>query len=202
MGFFRQEYWSGLPFPSPGDLPEPGTEPGFPALQADSLPLAKLKLNSFQLCYYSFSSMFFMFFSLSHPQNVFSCIGKDGLWPAGLWNHIQLWAESIDFRSWRSFLEIGSWVWASFLEWDAEGDEDVALRMTSQRLCLPLIWGKMKYLVQRPNAVGCWEVSFIQLLFNHIQVQVLNSLTTQFISVMAVYMCWFSSQTTMESENF
>ena len=32
MGFTRQEYWSGLPFPSPGDLPDPGIEPGFPAL--------------------------------------------------------------------------------------------------------------------------------------------------------------------------
>ena len=32
MGFFRQEYWSGLPFPSPGDLPDPGIEPGSPAL--------------------------------------------------------------------------------------------------------------------------------------------------------------------------
>ena len=32
MGFSRQEYWSGLPFPSPGDLPDPGTEPGSPSL--------------------------------------------------------------------------------------------------------------------------------------------------------------------------
>ena len=38
MEFFRQEYWSGLPFPSPGDLPDPGIEPGSPALHADSLP--------------------------------------------------------------------------------------------------------------------------------------------------------------------
>ena len=38
VGFSRQEYWSGLPFPSPGDLPDPGFEPGSPALQADSLP--------------------------------------------------------------------------------------------------------------------------------------------------------------------
>jgi hypothetical protein len=38
MGFSRQECWSGLPFPSPGDLPEPGIEPGSPALQADALP--------------------------------------------------------------------------------------------------------------------------------------------------------------------
>ena len=38
MEFSRQEYWSGLPFPSPGDLPDPGIKPGSPALQADSLP--------------------------------------------------------------------------------------------------------------------------------------------------------------------
>ena len=37
MGFSRQEYWSGLLFPSPGDLPNPGIEPGSPALQADTL---------------------------------------------------------------------------------------------------------------------------------------------------------------------
>ena len=37
MEFSRQEYWSELPFPSPGDLPDPGIEPGSPALQADSL---------------------------------------------------------------------------------------------------------------------------------------------------------------------
>ena len=38
MGFSRQGYWSGLPFPSPGDLPDPGIEPRSPALQADALP--------------------------------------------------------------------------------------------------------------------------------------------------------------------
>ena len=38
MEFFRQEYWSGLPFPSPGDLSNPGIEPGSPSLQADALP--------------------------------------------------------------------------------------------------------------------------------------------------------------------
>ena len=38
MGFSRQGYWSGLPFLSPRDLPNPGNEPGSPALQADSLP--------------------------------------------------------------------------------------------------------------------------------------------------------------------
>ena len=38
MEFSRQEYWSGLPYSFPGDLPHPGIEPGSPALQADSLP--------------------------------------------------------------------------------------------------------------------------------------------------------------------
>ena len=45
MGFSRQEYWSGLPFPTSGDLPDPGIEPTSPispALQADSLPLSYL----------------------------------------------------------------------------------------------------------------------------------------------------------------
>ena len=37
MGFSRQEYWSGVPFPSPGYLPNPGIEPRSPALQADRL---------------------------------------------------------------------------------------------------------------------------------------------------------------------
>ena len=40
MGFSRQEYWSGLPFPAPMDLPHPGIEPLSPALKADSLPLS------------------------------------------------------------------------------------------------------------------------------------------------------------------
>ena len=42
MGFLRQQYWSGLPFPSPGDLPDPRIEPVSPELQAESLPLSHL----------------------------------------------------------------------------------------------------------------------------------------------------------------
>ena len=48
MGFSRQEHWSGLPFPSPADLPDPGIEPGSPALQADALlsePPGKLQYS-------------------------------------------------------------------------------------------------------------------------------------------------------------
>ena len=40
MGFSRQEYWNGMPFPSPGDLPDPGIEPGSSSLQTDFSPLS------------------------------------------------------------------------------------------------------------------------------------------------------------------
>ena len=46
MGFSRQEYWSGLPFPSPGDLPDPGIKPRSPTLQADtSGPITSWQIN-------------------------------------------------------------------------------------------------------------------------------------------------------------
>ena len=47
MGFLRQEYWSGLPFPSSGDLPDPGIESESLASQADSLPLNHLGSPAF-----------------------------------------------------------------------------------------------------------------------------------------------------------
>ena len=51
MEFSRQEYWHGLPYPSPGDLPDPGIEPRSPALQADSLPFEEaLCLSWMYLC--------------------------------------------------------------------------------------------------------------------------------------------------------
>ena len=49
MGFSRQEYWSGQPFPSPGDLPDPGIQPVSPALQAKSL-LSELPGKPIRLC--------------------------------------------------------------------------------------------------------------------------------------------------------
>ena len=52
MGFSRQEYWSGLPFPPLGDLPNPGIEPGFPALQVDSLPSEPLGKGVY-ICIYN-----------------------------------------------------------------------------------------------------------------------------------------------------
>ena len=43
VGFPRQEYWTGLPFPSPGNIPDPGTESTSPALKENSLPLSHLE---------------------------------------------------------------------------------------------------------------------------------------------------------------
>ena len=53
MGFSRQEYWSGLPFPSPGDIPDPGIVPRSPTLQADALisePPGKSTQSRLTLC--------------------------------------------------------------------------------------------------------------------------------------------------------
>ena len=47
--FSRPEYWSGWPFPSPGDLPNPGTELRSPALQVDSLPVEPLEKNQLKV---------------------------------------------------------------------------------------------------------------------------------------------------------
>ena len=49
MGFSRQEYWRGVPGPSPGDLLDPGIEPVFPALQANSLPLSHRSFRQSQI---------------------------------------------------------------------------------------------------------------------------------------------------------
>ena len=71
IAFFRQEYWSKLPFPSWGNLPDPGIEPRSPALQADALPseppgkpgetksqstLFSAKLGLIDLCLFSLGS--------------------------------------------------------------------------------------------------------------------------------------------------
>ena len=80
MEFSWQGYWSGLPFPSPGDLPNPGIEPRFHALQADSLP--------------------------SEPSRKPSLLGKDALKLVGEKSCLVVWLLFICFsggrRSWRA----------------------------------------------------------------------------------------------------
>ena len=83
MGFSRQEYWSGLPFPSPRDLPDPGIELRSPALQTDTLPseppVKPLKHGSYSLL--SMSGM---------VVSVFMCL--TALWQGGIFNiSIYIW---------------------------------------------------------------------------------------------------------------
>ena len=67
MRFSRQGYWSGLPFPSPGDLPNPGIEPRSPALQADSLP-TELQGKPSLAIYLKYSSVYMSILKLpNHP---------------------------------------------------------------------------------------------------------------------------------------
>ena len=85
MGFSREEYWSGLPCPPPEDLSDPGIEPGFPALQADSLPLAlpgKL-LNGFRA-----------YLSVKPTKKTLAPQS-----PQGLFFHYNLWCTKTDAKA-------------------------------------------------------------------------------------------------------
>ena len=65
MGFPRQEYWSGLPFPSPGDFPDLGIKRWSPALQADSLPTERLNFYEYLVLRNIDSVPFFVFIKIS-----------------------------------------------------------------------------------------------------------------------------------------
>ena len=86
MGFSRQEYWSGLPFPSPGDLPDPGTEPGSPALEADALtsePPGKPKYRDTFILLISTHTGYF--------QAIPECLsGKESSW--------EMWTQSLGWK--------------------------------------------------------------------------------------------------------
>ena len=86
MGFSRQEYWSGLPFPSPGDLPDPGIEPRSPALEADALtsepPGKSYKYVYYSLVKYSFliTHLFIRFRKgLRHTKHLAKHCAKGGI---------------------------------------------------------------------------------------------------------------------------
>ena len=74
MGFPRQEYWSGLPCPSPGDLPDPRMEPlspGAPAMQADSLPLSHQRSPRYVYIYiYIYKNWFTQWWRLRSPIDI------------------------------------------------------------------------------------------------------------------------------------
>ena len=74
MGFPRQEYWSGLPFPSPGDLPNQGIKPRSPALQADSLLSEPPRSPVYTRVYvYTFFSIFFSVVAAHRIRSIVPC---------------------------------------------------------------------------------------------------------------------------------
>ena len=97
MGFSRQEYWSGLQCSPPGDLPNPGIEPGSPALQADPLPLShqgspRSKCDSSNVKHTNLTSWNSMCFLLQNPRparvgNRNAYTSLDSVLPA----HLQWW---------------------------------------------------------------------------------------------------------------
>ena len=70
MEFSRQEYWSGLPFPSPEDLPDPGIEPGSPALQADFFTTMKEAQSASNIDDLIFHASFFLCFQGKTSKNI------------------------------------------------------------------------------------------------------------------------------------
>ena len=87
LNFSRQECWSGLPFPSPGDLPNPGLEPRSPALQADSLlsePQGSPWVSK-ELCFSENCSWCFAFDCSLTPQNINLRIDRNGTSLAVQW---------------------------------------------------------------------------------------------------------------------
>ena len=86
MEFSRQEYWSGLPFPSPGDLPDPGIEPRSPTLQADALtsePPGKPTIHCKQLL--NKEMLLLLMILVLHP-----CFSKSSFFENTFLHHFQL----------------------------------------------------------------------------------------------------------------
>ena len=88
MGFSRQEYWSGLPFLSPGDLPDPGIEPGSPTLQTDTLP-SEPPGKSVLPCYKCMHKMFNTF----NTSIIFFKQLESPLWIWGNWVYVGMFTR-------------------------------------------------------------------------------------------------------------
>ena len=73
MGFSSQKYWSELPFPSPGDLPDSGIEPGSPGMQADSLPSEPQGSPVICVCAHTFCFIFFSIMVYHRMLNTVPC---------------------------------------------------------------------------------------------------------------------------------
>ena len=94
MGFLRQEYGNGLPFPSLGNLPYPGIEPGSPTLQADSLPVESLgkpmSVSDIGLEFSFLCDIFIGFWYQGNSElNEFGCVPSSAIF----WNSLKRMSE-------------------------------------------------------------------------------------------------------------
>ena len=133
MGFSRQEYWSRLPFPSPGDLPNPGIKLGSPALQADALsseppgkPFGGPALTRAS-CSCSIKCMYWYFPSILIKTRVVCWILGSSLWSCNRTHSFSqlstascLWTIEIQSDNIQS---VGPWVRAFRLQWSHSKDE-------------------------------------------------------------------------------
>ena len=131
MEFFRQEYWSGQPFPSPGALPKPSIEPESPALQADSLPCKPPgKLSVFSRCLLLDHIQFTLIHGLNFPGSytIWSISNYPPLFPSSIvdtywpgWQGVVYLPVSYLFgllySSWHSHSKYPGVVCRSLLQW-------------------------------------------------------------------------------------
>ena len=113
MGFSRKEYWSGLPFPSPSDLPDPGIEPGSPTFWADSL-LSEPAENPLKWSEWIDSSVKKPYYVIFLHEFIFiwaSLVAQTVKNPSATW---ETWVQSL---SWEDPLEEGMATHSSILAW-------------------------------------------------------------------------------------
>ena len=123
MGFPRQEYWSGLPCPPPGDLSDPGIEPVSPALQADSLPLSH-QVNPDQLLKWSLHQVLLRF----PAECVFS---QDIDQDLSLFQKVSELSPSFSPMPWEGVREAPG---ASFCQGDSQDRPEIAIMLQEPRV--------------------------------------------------------------------
>ena len=157
MGFSKQEYWSGLPFPFPGDLSDPGIKPGSPALQADAL-LSEPQGNETEVdIFLEFSCFFYDWTDAVHVNSGSSAVSKSCLNISKFLVHILLNQSNLEnFENYFASM----WnecncavVWKLF---------DIALLWNwSENWPFPFLWPLLSF----PNLLACGAQHLNSIIF-------------------------------------